>query len=239
VAMLNRTAAREAFGSVDPLGRLIEFEGAVREVVGLVGDVRHHTLAEESAPEIHIPLRQAPPSSAWVVAVHGGSAVSAADLRAAVRRVDPTIAVVGMASYEERLASALQGERFRAALATALGLLAVAIALLGIYGTLSNVVSRRGREIGIRLALGEGRIRLVRRVLARAATLSALGVLVGSVTAVALSSRLSGLLFEVETRDAPTYAVVALLVWGVGVLAGLGPAWTASRLDPVEAIRVE
>lgn len=240
VAILNRAAAVEAFSGADPIGRFVDFEGETREIIGIVGDVRHHALSEEPTPEIHLPATQMELRSAWVVVAEAdGRRVTAADIRGALRRTDPTVAPVGLVRYEERFRTTLAQERFRAMLVTSLGLIAVAIALLGIYGAVANMVTRRLREIGIRMTLGEGRFSVVRRVLVRAGTVSGIGVGIGLVTAAALSNRIADLLFGVGSGDMGTYLAVSALVWAVSLLAALGPAARASRLDPVEVMRAD
>jgi putative ABC transport system permease protein len=240
VVLLNETAAAEAFPGEEVLGRLVEFEGVTRQIVGVVGDVRHHSLAEAPSPEIHLPVDQMPPAAAWVV-VAGRDArpPSISDLRAAVARVDPALALTSFASYDDRLADAVAAERFRAFLVAGLGALAVIIALVGIYGTVSNMVTRRWREIGIRLALGEGRAGVIRCVLGRAGGLVGIGIAAGALVSAGLAGRMAGLLFETDPYDPTIYLAVALLVWLVSLLAGFGPALTASRLDLTEVIRTD
>ena len=240
VAILNETAARSAFGDESPVGRTVEFGDRTREVVGVVADVQHQSLSEPPVPELHLPGMQQLEYSTSVIVETEGDPMSAVPVaRDVLERIDPSVALTGVATMEERIATSVAPERFRAVLIGVLGALATLLALIGVYGVMSYTVTQQWREMGIRLALGAPGTSIVRDVLRSAAKLSALGIAFGVLAAWWAAGSLGGLLYGVPPRDASSFVLVPAVLLCAGLLAALVPALRATRLDPLTTIREE
>ncbi|MDH3733009.1 MAG: ABC transporter permease [Gemmatimonadota bacterium] len=240
VAMLNEAAARIAFGTEDPLGRQIAFEGVQREVVGVLEDVRHRSLVDPAAPEVHVPSPQfARISSSLVVRTQGDPLSVLGGVRTVMESIDPNIPLTSVATMGDRIERSIAPERFRATLVTALGGLAALLALIGVYGVMSYAVAQRRREIGIRCALGESERSIRARVVRSAGALAATGVGIGVVVAWIASRWLESLLYSVDARDPVVFVTVSLVLLTAGTASALGPAVRASRVDPLITIREE
>jgi len=171
------------------------------------------------------------------VRTHGEPRPYARAVREELTRVDPLQPVYDVAPLDTVVADSVAARRFHTGLVDAFAVLALALAAIGVYGTIGCWVAERTREIGVRMALGASRARIVAMVVARAGALTALGVVAGTALSLATSRTLSTLLFGVEPFDAPTIGAVALLVFATGVAAACIPARRASSLDPLDVIR--
>jgi putative ABC transport system permease protein len=243
VMMINATMAKRVFGQQNPLGKRLRSwrdENQLREIVGVVSDVRYEGLADDERSLVYVPHRQ----NAWgvmsiVVRGAGNPALLAEPLRREVARVDRDVAVAAVAPLTTRAAESIATQRFAGLL---LGVFAVAAALLagiGIYGVMAYAVARRQRELGIRLALGASPSSLFRLVLRRGAGLTAAGVIVGLVGAAAVGRVMQSLLFEISPADGATFAAVPLVLGVVALAACAWPARRASRAEPLDALRSE
>jgi putative ABC transport system permease protein len=248
VAVVNETMARRFFPGEDPIGRRVDFRlrpvGAAeagpswREIVGVVGDVRHQGLAQPARPEIYLPYRQEPVSLV-ALAVRTGSApeAMATAVKSAVWAVDaeqPVIAVMGL----DRLASeSLALRRVSMLVLAAFAAVALALAALGLYGVMSFSVAGRTREIGVRMALGARPRQILAMVLGQGLAVTGLGVAVGLAAALALTRVLASLLYGVSATDAASLAAVAALLVSVALAASYVPARRATRVDPMTALR--
>jgi ABC-type antimicrobial peptide transport system permease subunit len=146
---------------------------------------------------------------------------------------------VRFTTMEAMISDSTSAPRFRTFLAVAFALLALLLAMVGIYGVMSYVVTQRTSELGLRMALGAARGDVVGLVLSRAATLAAIGLSIGAGMSLAVSRLISAMLFGLRATDPVTYASVLLSVAGIAILAAVGPAWRASRIDPMVALRRE
>ena len=153
--------------------------------------------------------------------------------------LDSNLPLFAVRTQSESIESLVTQERVIARLAGFFGLLALLLASVGLYGLLSYEVARRTREIGIRMSLGAERHDVTTLIIMRGMSLTAVGVGVGAVASVALTRVLSSLLYNVKTTDWPTYLVVALLLAGVALVASYVPAWRATKIDPMVALRHE
>ena len=171
------------------------------------------------------------------VRVASGASVAEA-VRREVRTLDAVVPV-NMQTVAERIREALVTERVLATLAGLLAAAAAALACAGLYGLLAFSVSRQTREIGVRLALGADRRSVVLRVLSGSIVLALIGIAAGLGTTLALGRFVRGLLFRIAPADPVSIAAAAALMFAVTCLAALGPAWRASRVDPVIALRAE
>lgn len=240
VALLNETAARHAYPSASPLGRRIEFLGETREIVGILADKRHGGPREAPAPEVYLPVGQSPRPPLWIVVRTSGSAAALASaVGGELRRIDPTLPISRLATLADRLDQVMAPDRFRASLAGVLGVLALFLAALGLYGLVSSVVSGRTREFGIRLALGERASALKRRVVARALALAGVGTALGGAGAAALTPWVRAFLPDGEVAGPAVLAAIGMLMALVTLAAAWGPARRASRVDPLTALRCE
>ena len=242
VVIIDEPLARRFWPNGDALGRRIETTGdrVWMTIVGVVGGIRHVSLAEEKSPHIYMPLAQAPaPRASFVVRTDGPSAAALATFRAAIRRVDPDMPLFRVRPWTELIGDTLSTQRLTNILLTAFAVLALLLAAVGIYSTMSLYVSSRTKEFGIRLALGAqpGRLRLA--VLAQAMLLTAAGVVVGIVGALALTRSISSLLFGVSARDPLVFTFIPLLLVIVSLLACYLPARRATKVDPLIALRYE
>jgi putative ABC transport system permease protein len=243
VAILNRAAARQAFGDADPIGQRIMLGGPTgpkRLVVGVVGDVRHRGLGEPVSLQVYIPATQfygAP--MRLVLRTSGGEADAASRIRTAVRDADPTQAVHDIRAFDEIVAATLSERRFLLLLIALFAGAAVLLAVIGLYGVVSYVVSQRTRDIGLRVALGAGAGDVRRLVFGIGMAPVAIGVVGGLALAGAATRPIEGMLFGVDPLDAraPAGAVAVLLV--SSVVACWLPARRATRVDPVRALRAE
>ena len=242
VALINETMARQYFAGVDPIGRRFK-EVWLKEwttVVGVVGDVRHTALDEAAGLEVYRPFAQVPVRDmSLVIRTTNDTAPFAASLRAAVADVDATVPISDVRTADQILARSVAAWRFTTFLHGTFALLALTLAAIGIYGVLSYAVSRRSREIGVRMALGASRADVLRMVLRQALTLAAIGTIGGVVAAFAATRLLKTLLFEVSPTDAVTFTAVPLLLVAVACLAAYIPASRATRVDPTIALRLE
>jgi predicted permease len=240
VAIVNETMARHFFGEGAPVGREFGLSGK-RRIVGVVRDSRVNGLRAEPPRMVFLPYSQRPaaPVRNLYVRTARDLEATANDLRAAVRAAGPSIAIREVVTLSELAGRTVGRERLVSSLTGVFGLLAVAVACLGLYGSVTYNVARRTNEIGVRLALGASAGHVRWGVLREPVVLIAIGTAVGlGLTALTVEAA-AGLLYGLSPRDPATLAGAALIVSIVAVLAGAVPAWRASRLDPVTALRAE
>ncbi len=240
VVLINEETVRRFFSRQDPVGQRIFLYGAPRTIVGVIGDEKIHGLAEAAPIAAYLPVAQVPSSSVTLIArVSGDPMRVAGSLRAAVREIDPALAVFGVEPLERTLAQSTGEQRFMVLLVGVFAGLALALAVIGIHGVLSYSVVQRRREIGIRVALGAEPAHVVRVVLGQGARLTAIGLGVGVGLALLFSRSLAGLLFGITATDAATFGAVVAILGVVSMLAMWLPARRASRVDPLVALRYE
>jgi putative ABC transport system permease protein len=232
---------RRYFPDRSPIGQSIDMPMAGSlEIIGVVGDIRHDGLGAQANPEMFVPYAQLPLAAMHVV-VHTredpGAAVRA--IRERILAVDPEQPVTEVNAIEDLLADSVAPSRFNMALLLGLALCAVLLAVVGVYGVVSYTVSRRTRELGVRMALGADARSAVGLVLSQAAKVVAGGAVLGVLVALASARVLQGLLYEVDAVDPGTYVFVVVITLVVGLLAAAVPAVRAARVDPVEALRAE
>ena len=240
VVLINEETVRRFFSRQDPVGQRIFLYGAPRTIVGVIGDEKIHGLAEATPIAAYLPVAQVPSSSVTLIArVAGDPMRVAGSLRAAVREIDPALAVFGVEPLERTLAQSTGEQRFMMLLVGVFAGLALALAVIGIHGVLSYSVVQRRREIGIRVAIGAEPAQVVRVVLGQGVRLIAIGLGVGVRLALLFSRSLTGLLFGITATDAATFAAVVAMLGVVSMLAMWLPARRASRVDPLVALRYE
>ena len=238
VCIINQTLAKRLFGDVDPIGKRIRtlpwMVRGYREVVGIVGDVKQNSQADDPTPQLYVPQRQSPWFFATVLVRTRGA--STATIQSAVRRADPTL-TMSVHTMEESITRSATQPRLRAALFGLFAAVALGLSAFGIYASMSFTVGQRTREIGVRMALGASPREILRWVLARAAMLAGLGVAAGLAGAVGLTQLLRGALFGVEPSDPFVLGLLLLFLPSVVLATALLPALRAARLQPVRALQ--
>jgi putative ABC transport system permease protein len=253
VAVVNEAFVRSFFGGQDPLGKRVTFgtpdsTAEWREIVGVVGDVHHNGLASKAQPELYVPASQLTPDF-WTIftqlpisfVVRSGLPTTTLfpAIKAAVHDVDPEQAVSRLRPVSELVSDSVARYRFSMLLLTLFGALALIIAAVGVYGVMAYAVSQRTRELGIRLALGASRSSVQYLVLGRGLGMAALGIGIGLAGALALTRLLVSQLFGVSPTDPTVLAAAVGTLAAVSAVACLIPAFRATRVDPVIALRSE
>jgi predicted permease len=247
VAIVNEAAARFYFGDAVPLGRKVRFTNypaldAIYEIVGVVKDFRHDSLREQVSRFIFLPIPQSVERinrMSLAVRCSGDAAGYTALVARELRGVRPALVLTNVATVEQQIEDSLRREHLISALATAFGVLALALACIGLYGTLSYAVTRRTSEIGIRMALGATSGSMIWLVLQEAVMLASAGVLLGMPAVMAVSRLSRALLFGLSAFDVPTLAGAFFVMLVAAAVAGFVPARRAGRLDPISALRSE
>jgi predicted permease len=250
VLVINENMARRYFPDQDPVGTRVQTgeydpKGDWYAIVGVVGNVKYEGLGEKDQPTMYVPYFD----SGWCpwfaremyVVVRSPSAPEkvVSVIQSAALSLDDQLALAHVRTMDQLLYESVAGWRFRAVLFTVFAVLALVLAMIGIYGVMAYSVSQSTHEIGIRMALGAHRADILRTILREGASLALLGVAIGLVVALALSRALAGLLFGVQATDPMTFAAVATLLLSVALAACYFPARRAMRVDPMVALRYE
>ncbi len=240
VAIVNEALARQFWPGGDAVGRQIEVEGDDAPqhltIVGVSTDAHLISLGSEPEPYIYVPLAQRPMDKVNLVVRTSGSS-SIAPVRGLVREMAPRLPVIQAMALEQITAIGLVPQRIAASVAGSLGLVGLLLAAIGIYGVTSYAVSRRTREIGIRIALGADTSAVLSLVLRQGLLLAAIGVAVGVAMAAAGSQVLGSLLFGIAGLDPIAFGAACLLFAAVALLATYIPARRAATVDPIIALR--
>lgn len=240
VCIINQTMARRLFGDADPIGRRIRtlpwMVRGWREVVGVVGDVKQDSQADEAGPQLYVPSRQSPWFFTTLLVRTAGT--SAAAIQHAVRRADPTL-TMRVRTMEENIALTSTQPRLRAALFGLFAAVALGLSAFGIYASMAFTVGQRTREIGLRMALGAAPAGILGWVLGRAAALAGAGIAVGFAGALGLTQLLRGALYGVAPTDPFVLGALVLFLPAVAVAAAFLPALRAARLNPTQALQQE
>ena len=244
VIVINETMARQLFPTEDPVGARLHVSWsdpkASPEIIGVVGDVRASALDAAINPMIYYAEAQVPVRGMTLAIRYSGDpGPLVRSVRAAVHELDHDVPVTDVATMTTRLNRSMADRRYPMLLLSGFAVLAVLLAAVGLYGLLSYVVSRRTREIGVRMALGADRFAVLRMVLGDGVRLTLIGAVAGAVASVAAGRALGHLLYGVGATDPITFAAVGLLLVGVATLASYIPAARATRVDPVVALRTE
>lgn len=250
VAIVNAAFAARWFPDANPVGQRVRIgdtrerdvfgEAVWREIVGVVGDIHHDQLAARPRPELYTPFAQRPETRVSLVARTARDPRSIVpSLQAALAELDPDQPLYDIRTMSERLSDSIAAPRFNAGLLAAFAGVALALAVLGIYGVASYAVRQRTREIGIRMAVGADGGDVRRMVVSRSLLDVAAGLLAGLVAAVALTRVLAGVLYGIGAHDPAIFAGVVTLLGIVGLMASWMPAQRAARVDPATALRQE
>ena len=244
VAIISQALARQFFPNQDPLGKRINMTNGPqvwREIVGVVGDVKHYGFDAPTAPQSYDPLAQSPfPFLSFVVRAPGPAMTSLTGLlRQEIHAVDPEQPVFRIESLDNLVADSMARQRFAMTLFGLFSGLALVLAAIGIYGVMAYAVAQRTSEFGIRMALGARPRDVLGLVLGHGVRLIGLGVLVGLAGSLAGARLIQSMLYQTSARDPLVFASIALLLGAVAFLACLIPARRATRVDPIVALRSE
>jgi putative ABC transport system permease protein len=241
VVIVSRSTARKFWGETDPIGGVIHVVGNGKEftVVGVVGDVRHAALNQESLAMYYSSGARLLPLMDVVVAVRGAPESVLASVRQKVRELDPSLGLANVRSMDQWVSSAAAQPRLSAALLGIFAAAALVIAAIGIYGVLAYSVAQRTRELGVRIALGAQPGDVVRLVLREGMAVCLAGVGAGLAGALLLSRVLAALVFGVSLHDPSTFLLATSALALVALAACLIPARRAARVDPMVALRYE
>ncbi|HKQ80161.1 MAG TPA: ABC transporter permease [Blastocatellia bacterium] len=244
VALINETLARRYFHDEDPIGRRLSVtfgdEPAMREIVGVVGDVKHRGLANESGSEVYVPYPQLPLVGMNIVARTAGDPLNVvAAVRNEAFAVDRNQPVANIRTMEQYLADSSARPRFNTVLLGLFAALALALAVIGIYGVMSYFVTQRMHEIGLRLALGARSGDVSRMIVRQGMALTVGGLAIGLALAFAATRLLTKLLYGVGPTDPLTFVVISSLFALVALLACYIPARRAAKVDPILVLRQE
>jgi len=245
VVIVNELAARRYFGSTDrAIGRVLHLSGpggAQRaEVIAVVGDVRHLSIALQPEPEIYQPIAQTfIPALTLVVRTAGRPAGAAAAVRTAVWSVDADVAIAGMAPLTTAIRENLGRPRMIATLLLIFAAVGVTVVLCGVYGVVAYTVRRREREIGIRIALGAAQDSVRALVFAQGVRYALVGLAIGLPSALIVSSLMRALLYDIEPHDPATVMMLCAAVAVAVVAATAGPAYRATRIEPRAMMRAD
>ena len=242
VAIINDEMARQIFPGENAIGRRLLLYGRPREIVGIVGSVRHQGFSREPRPEMFLPHRQFQSAfqSAGMTLVVRGRGESSSLHRAVtmvVRSLDSQLVVQQPQAMTELLSRSVAQPRITTLLLVGFASLALALALIGVYGVVSYTVSQRTREMGVRIALGASRSVVIGLVVRQAMALTGIGVLAGLAGAAVGTGLMTGLLFGVSTRDPATFIAAAVLLALGSLIATCVPALRASRVAPATILR--
>ena len=237
-SVINQTMARRYFPGRSPLGQIIQNPHGKSEVVGVVADVHNQGLDSEPKKQVYLPMRQSPTAGMALVARTEDDPLAVASvIQQAIWTVDPEQPIYQLTTMEQILARAVFLPRLSMTLLTLFALAALLLAALGIYGVLSYSVSQRTREIGLRMALGAGSRSTVALVVRNSLALVAVGGAGGLVASALLARSMGGILYGVAPFDPPSFAMAAAVLLFAGLGASLLPAWRATSVDPIEALR--
>jgi putative ABC transport system permease protein len=250
VIVINEEMARTYWPGRDPIGRRVRLGRADTRpwltVVGIVGNVRHNGIAGIVKEKFYVPHTQWHVSTgtpirgmSLVVKTSGDPGSLTGPIRETIRGLDPNLPVADVRTMTDVVAASMSTPRFTGVLLGVFASLALVLSAIGIYGVLSYVVSRRTREIGIRLAVGAGRLEVLRLVLAKGLVLTVSGVAAGTLAAALATRVMRGLLHGVTPGDPWTFVAVGIGLSIVAIAASAIPAWRATRVDPVLALKAE
>jgi predicted permease len=238
VALVNETMSRLLFGRESPVGRPFQMFNGQIVVVGVVEDGKYESLGEAPTAAVFLPMSQQVNRWTTLVArtrMPPGNATEL--LRKAVMGLDSEVTVFNVGSLKDHLALPLFGTQMVAIVLGTFGAFAMLLAAIGLFALMSYAVSRRTREIGIRMALGARRQQVLTSLLGRTLMLCGVGISIGAVATLAAGQFLKAVLFDVSPRDPLSYGLVLMLMIGVAVSACLVPASRAIRIDPLRALR--
>jgi len=243
VVIINETMARQFFSGENPIGKRFyvgDTSNTPREIIGIARDAKYRTLGENPRRYMYLPHEQNYSSGMTLLVRTRGKSVGIAErVRAEVNALDARMPVVDIKTMEEHMKWALWGPRTAATLAATLGLLALLLAAMGIFGVMSYTVAQRTREIGIRIALGAQPRDVLKLVTQKGMTLTLVGICLGLIGSYAVAGVLSSLLYGVSATDVTTFGTVSLLLVAVAFLANYIPARRATKVDPMTALRYE
>src|SRR3989442_5151484 len=236
--IVNETMARQCWPAEDALGQRVRIDNSPwLTVVGVVGDVHHGGLSARPNPEIFAPYLQAPQAAmALLVRTTIEPMALAPAVREQVKALDQDLPAP-ITTMEQLVSDSVAAQRFNAILLSLFGGLALALAVVGVFGVINHSVAQRRHEIGVRMALGAQRRDILKMVLGQGLLLALLGVGIGLAGAFALTRLIADLLYGVSPDDAGMFFVVSLLLTGVSMLACFVPARLATKVDPMDALR--
>jgi putative ABC transport system permease protein len=242
VIIINETMARRNFSGEDPIGRRLSVtlgdETPMREIIGVVGDVKHRGLTRDSDAEVYVPYPQLLWPGMNIVARTTGNPLSiVAAVRSEAFAIDRNQPVATIRTMEQYLNDSIANQRFSTTLLGLFAALALSLAVVGIYGVMSYLVTQRTQEIGIRLALGASPRDVLRMVVRQGMTLTISGLAIGLALSLAATRMLANLLHGVSTTDPATFAGVSLVLLCAALLACYLPARKATKVDPLVALR--
>ena len=248
VVIVNERFAAKFFPGQNPIGKRImpgfaadDSGEKMREIVGVVGNVKHLALKNEDSPEMYVPLSQIPFSVMSLVVRTGVSdpAALTSALRKELASIDPSIPLTSIRVFDEYMARSLARPRFNAMLLSIFAGVALLLTAIGIYGVMAYSVVQRTNEIGIRIALGAAQSSIFRLVVGQAMALVGISVVIGVAGAFAATRLLGSLLFGVGAWDPVTFGSIVVLITLVAFLAAWLPARRAANVNPIIALRSE
>ena len=256
VAILSEMLARRLWPNEDPIGHQVKWGGPSSptpwlRIVGVVGDIKQAGLASGTIGQIYVPYFQTVGDTTSGVILSFFSSVHVVarstrpeaavvpQLQGALQQLDPDLPLPRARAVSDIIGESARPQRFSMTLVALFAGVALVLAAIGIYGVLANVVTQQTREIGVRVALGASRSTVLWMVLRRALRLMTSGLAIGTGGALAATRVMSGLLYEVRPTDAAAFAAAAVALAAVAMAASLVPAWRATRVDPLVALRAE
>ena len=250
VVVIDETMAKKFWPGKDPVGQEIwigkpmgpeHADPTPRQIIGVVGDVRESSLAENGGQTMFIPYAQTKFNNfaSFIVRTRHPPMLSLPDARSTLRSLDANLPLLGPETMDSVVADSLSGWRFHAILLGAFGALALLIAAIGVYGVISYSVAQRTHEIGVRMTLGAQRGDVMRLVIGQGALLAGVGILVGVGAAFGLTRLMASMLYGVKPTDPLTFSAVAILLTLSALLACYIPTQRAMHVDPMVALKYE